>query len=256
MRTRLLAPITLAALLLAACGSADGTGATAATVAAPDAAEDVDDVPPAMGRTDVDEIARETEAGQAAAAPTTEPDATPDADADVPPATTPSTTEPTSPDDPKPGVMSVELSAEEEAAATNPLAMAIVDSMPPGFAPPSAPQADCIGGKVVTALGDERLEELGITPGASAVFGSTEFTSDEIDTIVDILFECVDVVPLITSAFVPQAGPETADCYARFIDEPLLRDLATPFLAGDPIDSTAFLGKVQEANAACLPGES
>ena len=34
---------------------------------------------------------------------------------------------------------------------------------------------------------------------------------------------------------------------------PLLRDLARPFLAGDPVDSTTFLARVQEANAACQP---
>ena len=101
-----------------------------------------------------------------------------------------------------------------------------------------------MGGKIVNEVGTDRLAELGITADSIDIFGATDFTADEVDAMVDILFECVDVEFMVASMFAPSAGPETAECFADFVDEQLIRDLATPFLGGGALDADFFLEQV------------
>lgn len=234
-----LAGVALAAATLAACGSADTPAADDEPTAA--AADRIDDLP---APTDSDD----TEVGRGIAGASAAGSASDDA-----PASTSTTTPPAV--SAGSDFVVPTLNDDEQAAADLPLASALAASLPAGFAPPDAASTRCVGGKVVDQIGVDRLTELGITVDSADIFGPTEFDPDEIETIIDVVFECVDVGTLIASSFATDAGPDTTACFGEYLTDDLIRDLSRSFLSGAEIDTGLFLATVQEANAACLPGD-
>ena len=97
-------------------------------------------------------------------------------------------------------------------------------------------EARCVSGGIVSGIGEDRLEELGVT--ADTAIGSEiediDFTADEVGTIVDAMFDCVDVQAALAREFEEDFGAEGADCVAENLDEDLMRDLmASSMVGGD-----------------------
>ena len=96
-------------------------------------------------------------------------------------------------------------------------------------------EARCVAGGIVSGVGEERLEELGVT--ADTAIGSDiediDFTADEIGTIVDSMFDCVDVQAAMAEEFEEDFGAEGAQCVAENLDQDLMRDLMASSMIGD-----------------------
>ena len=96
-------------------------------------------------------------------------------------------------------------------------------------------EARCVAGGIVSGIGEDRLEELGVT--ADSAVGSEiddiDFTADEVSTIVDAMFDCVDVQAALATEFEEDFGAEGAQCVAENLDEDLMRDLMASSMVGD-----------------------
>lgn len=244
MRTDITIPLLISALsLTAACGGA-----------APDAAEPISvaatDLPVAPSATTATGEPDEVEPATAAPATTEPVGSDRSADAALPTASDggePAAARP-------PGWRHVSLTADEEAAADTVVGQAILRSFPAGFAPPTPGQGRCVAGKTVLVVGERRLGELGLGPDTDSIAGIVGLTDDELDDLIDALFECVDMSALLAGSFGMDLEGEQLDCVAGFFDESLVRSLAEAFLGGGTIDTDAFLATAVEATDTCLDG--
>lgn len=95
--------------------------------------------------------------------------------------------------------------------------------------------ARCVAGGIVSGIGEDRLEELGIT--AETAQGSEiediDFTEAEVGTVVDAMFDCVDITAALATEFEADFGAEGAQCLADNLDEDLVRDLMSSSLLGE-----------------------
>ena len=97
----------------------------------------------------------------------------------------------------------------------------------------------CVAGGFVDGLGEDRIEELGFTPDDVDMIEGAAFTDEEIDTMVDVYFDCVDVRRVIVANLAPDVGDEVADCVAENLPEDVLRDFvaAGNFGVDMPVES-------------------
>jgi hypothetical protein len=114
-------------------------------------------------------------------------------------------------------------------AAETPLGQALTEQLLSGAAVNTEEEARCVAGTTVEAIGEDRLAELGVTPDDVSAMGGADFTDDEIDTLVDAFFDCVDMRQVIATNLAADAGEEAADCLAENLPDDALRDIVRAF---------------------------
>lgn len=88
-------------------------------------------------------------------------------------------------------------------------------------------EASCVAIAIVSGIGLERLESLGMTADNIGEIGDYEFTSEEIGVVVDALFGCVDVKAALASQIASQVEGDAATCVADNLEEDFVRNLLT-----------------------------
>ncbi|MFM8855866.1 MAG: hypothetical protein ACKOI2_01405 [Actinomycetota bacterium] len=86
-------------------------------------------------------------------------------------------------------------------------------------------EATCVAGSIVTGIGPERLEELGMTVDNVGDIEDYQFSDDEIDVIVDSLVGCVDVKAALAQEMTSQWGGEGAECVAENLNDDFIRTI-------------------------------
>lgn len=83
-------------------------------------------------------------------------------------------------------------------------------------------EAACMSSQVVDRFGEDRLLEIGVTAESTGSIEDLGFTTDEITTVVDVMFECIDVRDRIADELETQFGEEAATCIADELDQETL----------------------------------
>jgi hypothetical protein len=110
--------------------------------------------------------------------------------------------------------------------------------------------AECWASKVVGAIGDDRLGELGITADAVGDVGDYAFNDDEIGVVVDALDDCINLRDVLAEQFEEDFGAEAAGCVADEMSGGLLKDaMRAGFTDSDP--SADFLQSFLDIAAKC-----
>lgn len=91
-------------------------------------------------------------------------------------------------------------------------------------------EASCVAESVVSGIGAERLQSLGMSADNVGDIGQYEFTDDEIGVIVDSLLSCVDVKAALADEMTSQFGGEGAECVAQNLDDDFVRDMMSTAL--------------------------
>jgi hypothetical protein len=118
--------------------------------------------------------------------------------------------------------------ASVDEAADTPIGQAIADEMMTGAEGDlvaTEEQARCASGTIVDGIGEDRLAELGITPDSVGGLGAVDFTDDEIDVVVDAVYDCADVREQLAAELAADFGDEAADCLADQLDEDFMKGL-------------------------------
>lgn len=105
-----------------------------------------------------------------------------------------------------------------------------------GSSPPfSTDDADCAAERIINAIGNDRLDELGVTPADVGEIEEIDFTGDEVATIVDEIDKCIDLNQLITDGLVADGDlpEESAQCFADEFDKDVIKDLLVASFSGD-----------------------
>lgn len=137
------------------------------------------------------------------------------------------------------------------------ISAAIVDAQDPD-GPIGRSEADCFAGRFVGSVGDDRLEQLGVT--AEAVRSGTSFedfdwNDAEIEQAVDSLVDCVDFDAFLTAEMLAEGfSAEQASCVLDALGDDLWRGLARAAALGDEADpaaEAAFFSGVVAAMSDC-----
>ncbi len=116
----------------------------------------------------------------------------------------------------------------------------------------SEEDARCMSGKIVDGIGEDRLEELGMTADNVPDIDAIDFTEGELDTVIDSLFDCVDVQAELAKEFESDFGEEGAQCVAENLDEDLVRDLmSASFVDAEPEMTDDFFQAFLDIAAEC-----
>lgn len=141
--------------------------------------------------------------------------------------------------------------AGEGDAAGSPLAEAIAaDIVSDGGMVSSEEEATCWANKIVDGIGEDRLNELGVTVEDVGDVDELDFDDGEVDVMVDSMFDCVDVKTLFAASFADEAGGEVADCIAEALDEDLVKEVVKASLAGTEPSADA-ISQAQQIAADC-----
>jgi hypothetical protein len=140
----------------------------------------------------------------------------------------------------------VGCSSGDDDAADTPIGQALTEKFLENAGVTDEEEARCVAGGIVDSIGEARIEELGFTPDEVDMFEGADFTDDEIDTMVDIWFDCVDIRQLIATNLAADQGDEVADCFAENVPEDALRDFfkASNFGVDLPVESEQALRDV------------
>lgn len=139
-----------------------------------------------------------------------------------------------------------------DSAADSPLAKALAaDILAEGDSPvASEEEAECWAGKVVSEVGEDRLTELGMTEANVPDIDEMDFTTDEVSSIVDSMFECVDVKAAFAEEFESDFGAEAAGCLADGLDEEFVKEILLSEMDGsEPSDE--FMQNFLDIAAEC-----
>ncbi|MEM9563381.1 MAG: hypothetical protein AAGA93_12225 [Actinomycetota bacterium] len=114
-------------------------------------------------------------------------------------------------------------------------------------------QARCMAGDIVDNIGEDRLTELGVTEDNVGSIDEIDFSEGEVDTIVDSMFDCVDVRAAMAEEFVADFGEEGASCLADNLPEDFLRTAMASGLTGsEDVDGEAdFFQAMLDVAAEC-----
>lgn len=113
-------------------------------------------------------------------------------------------------------------------------------------------EARCWSGKIVDDIGEDRLNELGVTADNVGDIEDIDFSEGEIDTIVDGMFDCVDVRASFATQFEGDFGAEGAQCVADELDEDLVKDVMKSAVSGDDAEpSDEFFQAFLDIAAKC-----
>ena len=139
--------------------------------------------------------------------------------------------------------------AEEPAATEAPsgggsLAAALADNMMEDSAAGNSPiatreEAECWASGIVDGVGEDRLNELGVTPESVGELEDLALTDEEVSTVVDSLFDCADVKQAFADQFAADFGAEAASCIAEGLDEDLVKQALSASIAGDDSQPSA-----------------
>lgn len=142
---------------------------------------------------------------------------------------------------------------EEGGAAASPLAEALAadmldsDSSPVG----TEEEANCWANQIVDDIGEDRLEELGMTVENVGDMEDYEFTDEELSTMVDGMFECIDVKAAFATQFEEDFGAEGAKCVADALDEDLVKEAMLADQSGADEPSAEFMQAFLDIAAEC-----
>lgn len=98
-------------------------------------------------------------------------------------------------------------------------------------------QARCWSGTIVDGVGEERLRALGVTVGDVGSLDDIAFEPDEIDVVVDGLFDCVDVESAFARQFEADFGAEGGACIAEAMDRDMVKTMMRSSLSADEGDA-------------------
>ena len=144
----------------------------------------------------------------------------------------------------------------DEAAADTPIGQALTaeftsesDDSPIG----TEEEARCVAGGIVAGIGEDRLEELGVTPDSVGEIEDIAFSADEANEIVDAMFSCVDVKTALAEEFEADFGAEGGECLADGLGDDLLRELMASSFLGDESEemSEEFFQEFLDIAAEC-----
>jgi len=125
-------------------------------------------------------------------------------------------------------------------------------------------EAQCAADAIVTAVGEDRLSELGYRPAVSgASLNDIELTDAERGEVADAVEECVDMVEAVAAMFYGDGRirPAVASCLAEGLGE---KDQLRPFVAAvvfgtavDPFAQDAALATAMlDQSVVCVPEEA
>jgi hypothetical protein len=138
------------------------------------------------------------------------------------------------------------------AAADSPLAKALaanIQAEEDGLVN-SEEEAECWAGKVVSEIGEDRLTELGMTEANVPDIDEMDFTSDEVSSVVESMFECIDVKAAFTAELESDFGAEAAGCLADGLDEEFVKEILLSEMDGsEPSDE--FMQNFLDIAAEC-----
>ena len=137
----------------------------------------------------------------------------------------------------------------------SPLAQAIAASLTEqGDSSPVSTQeeAECFAGRVVSELGESRLNSLGVTEDNVGDIDEIDFNGAELDTIVENLGECVDLASALAEEFEEDFGEEGAKCLADNLDNDIILDvMRAGFSDPDAEPSDEFFQAFLDVAAEC-----
>ncbi len=95
-------------------------------------------------------------------------------------------------------------------------------------------EASCAAGKIVSALGEDRLAELGVTADNVGDIDDVDFSEDEQAVLGNAVADCIGE-DFLTRAFLTDSdiSDDQASCLSDAIDLDTVRDLARSSFAGD-----------------------
>jgi len=105
------------------------------------------------------------------------------------------------------------------------IAGAIMDDSDPDSPITSQEDAECWAGRIVGAVGEDRLVELGVTVDNPGEMKDYDFDEDEFRAMIGSLEDCVDLRQFMADQLVEDFGQEGADCVADELSGDLLTDL-------------------------------
>lgn len=137
----------------------------------------------------------------------------------------------------------------------SPIAQAIADDImnDPDGPPIERSEAECIGGNIVSSLGEERLDELGVTAETAGDIGEVAFTDEEAGQVVDAFFDCADIGTLLVEQMVGEGtSDEDAECLVNALGDDTLRNFMQAALLsqGEDIPDDVFNAMI-DAFAEC-----
>jgi hypothetical protein len=122
-------------------------------------------------------------------------------------------------------------------------------------------QAECAAEAIVTALGAERLSELGYRPGVTgASLNDIDLADDEREEVADAVEGCVDMAEAVAAMFYGDGriAPTVANCLADGLDDKQqLRPFVVAVVFGTAVDPFADDGALANAmldqSVVCVP---
>jgi hypothetical protein len=142
---------------------------------------------------------------------------------------------------------------DEGGAAGSPLAEALAaDILDEAEGSPVATEeeANCWANQIVDEIGEDRLEELGMTVDNVGDIEDYDFTDEEMSSMVDSMFDCIDVKAAFAEEFEADFGAEGAECLADALDEDLVKEVMLAEQTGDE-PSAEFMQTFLDIAAEC-----
>ncbi|MEE9414199.1 MAG: hypothetical protein V3V01_02870 [Acidimicrobiales bacterium] len=141
------------------------------------------------------------------------------------------------------------------ASADSPLAQAIADSIEAeGDFTSTRADAECIGGRIVDGVGEDRLEELGVVPESAPGLDELDLTNDEINSVVDALDGCIDLVDLMIGEIAggdDSLSSDDAKCLGDELGVDPIKKAMAAALGGTEVIPDDFQNSIIDAFAAC-----
>lgn len=116
----------------------------------------------------------------------------------------------------------------------------------------SEDQAACVAGTMISEIGEERLIELGLGDGGLEEISNYGFNDEEFSTVVDAVFNCVDIIGTMREQLTQQFTEEQATCITDKIDVEMLKGMAMAELTGsEAVSSDEFNASMLKAVTDC-----
>ncbi len=132
------------------------------------------------------------------------------------------------------------------------------DLLADGDSPLTEDEASCAADTIVSEVGEDRLEELGVTADNVGDFDDVDLNEDERATLGNAMADCIEDDFLIRALLADgDITEDQASCLGDAIDADTARELARSSFAGDDIDPPEeLLLEVAGAMADCgvIPG--
>ncbi len=113
-------------------------------------------------------------------------------------------------------------------------------------------QARCLSGRIVNDIGEDRLTEAGVTAEDVGDVTDYDFRPEEIDTIVDAMFGCIDIRASFIESFEQDFGADGAECVANELDQDFVKELMrSEFTGGSEEPTPEFIQAFLDIAAKC-----